>query len=90
MSTVGGERVTRDLVEYFREGRIYIGCETDKDLKYLVDLIGEDPLVTASDYPHTDPSKEEKLVDSILEREDIPLRAKEKILSVNPQSLYKI
>lgn len=83
-------RIKRDPVEYFREGRVYIGCETDEDLKYLIDLIGEDSLVTASDYPHTDPSREEELVDSILKREDLPMRVREKILSENPQRLYNL
>ncbi len=83
-------RAKRDPAEYFREGRMYIGCETDEDINYLVELIGEYSLVGASDYPHTDPSQEEEMVESFMKREDLTLRIKEKILSVNPQNLYKI
>jgi len=75
-------------VEYFREGRVFVGCETDEDLKYVVDLIGEDSLAAASDYPHADPSKEESLVDSILKPEDLSMKAREKILFENPKRLY--
>jgi len=48
-------------------------------------LIGKDSLVTASDYPHGDPSHEENMAQAIMAREDVPLRVREKILSVNPQ-----
>jgi len=53
-------------------------------------LIGEDAIMVASDFPHGDPSVEEGMVDAIMEREDIPLSVREKILSANPQSLYRL
>lgn len=85
-----GRKVTRNAAEYFREGRAFIGCESDEDINYLVNLIGEDAALAASDYPHTDPSQEENLVADFMRREDLPLRLKEKILSKNPKRLYKL
>jgi predicted TIM-barrel fold metal-dependent hydrolase len=46
--------------------------------------------VAASDYPHTDPSQEESLVESFMGREEVPLRIREKILSHNPKRLYNL
>ncbi len=83
-----GGRTSKDPAEYFKEGRVYIACEADEDINYLTNLIGEDSLVTASDYPHGDPSHEENMAQAIMGREDVPLRVREKILSANPQRLY--
>ena len=83
-----GGRTSRDPAAYFKEGRVYIACEADEDINYLTALIGEDSLVTASDYPHGDPSHEENLAQAIMAREDVALRVREKILSDNPQRLY--
>lgn len=85
-----GKKVGRDPLEYFREGRVFVGCESDEDVNYLVRFVGEDALVGASDYPHTDPSQEETLVESFMEREEVSLRIREKILSHNPRRLYKL
>jgi predicted TIM-barrel fold metal-dependent hydrolase len=85
-----GKKVRRDPLEYMREGRVFIGCESDEDINYLVQFVGEDALVAASDYPHTDPSQEETLVESFMGREEIPLRIREKILSHNPKRLYHL
>lgn len=84
------KKSTRDPAECFREERAYISCEADEDITYLVQLIGEDAIMVASDFPHGDPSVEEGMVDAIMEREDIPLSVREKILSANPQSLYRL
>lgn len=78
----------RDPVKFFQEGRVYVACEADEDINYLVKLIGEDALVVASDYPHGDASHEENMVQAIMRRDDVPLRVREKILSDNPQRLY--
>jgi len=80
----------QDPARYFREGRAYIACEADEDINYLTDVVGEDCFVVASDYPHGDPSHEDNLSAAIMAREDVPLRVREKILSINPQRLYGI
>ena len=83
-----GKRVTSDPAKYFKEGRIFIGCEADEEINHVVTCIGEDSLVAASDYPHADPSREEEMVKVFMGREDVPLKVREKILSANPQRLY--
>lgn len=83
-----GGRTAKDPSDYFREGRVFVACEADEDINYLVNSIGEDCFVVASDYPHGDPSHEDNIMDAILGREDLSDRVREKILSTNPQSLY--
>jgi len=51
-------------------------------------LEGEYHIVLASDYPHADSFREENMVKAIMDREDVPLRVREKLLSANAQSLY--
>jgi len=81
-------RCAKDPAAYFREGRVYIACEVDEDINYLTGVIGEDCLVIASDYPHLDASHEESMTQAVMQREDVPLRVREKILSDNPRQLY--
>lgn len=83
-----GFSAVNDPARYFREGQAFIACEADEDINYLVGCIGEDALVVASDYPHGDPSHEDSLEATIMGREDVALRVREKILSSNPQRLY--
>lgn len=79
---------SRDPVAYFKEGRVYVGCEADEDINYIVSLVGEDALVAGSDYPHGDPSRQEDMVGELKERTDLAPRLVEKILSDNPRRLY--
>lgn len=81
---------SKDPAQYFRDGRVYIACEADEDINYLVQWIGSDCMVAASDYPHTDLSQERQLSQAWMAREDIPLDVKEKILSGNPRRLYGV
>ncbi len=36
----------------FKDYRIFVSCESDEDLPYLMDYVGEDNLITGSDYGH--------------------------------------
>lgn len=79
-----------DPAAYFRDGRIYVACDADENINYLAEVIGEDCLVTASDYPHLDPATEENMIQAVMSRDDVPLRVREKILSDNPRRLYNL
>jgi len=81
-------KVRKDPSEYFREGRVFVSCEADENINYLTSIVGEDSLVLASDYPHADSFREENMVKAIMDREDVPLRVREKLLSANAQALY--
>lgn len=76
--------------DYLKNGNIYVACETDEDINHVLTCIGEDQLVIASDYPHSDPSREEDLVGALNNRTDVPAKVREKILCHNPARLYEL
>ena len=56
-------------------------------LPYVLDLIGEDKVLFASDYPHWD-GMFPNVVSTIRERSDISQQAKEMILGGNARTFY--
>jgi len=74
--------------ELFREYRLYVACEADEDIRYLAKCMGEDYLLIGSDYPHSDPSREDQFVNAINVRSDISSELKQKILYDNPRAFY--
>ena len=74
----------------FRDNRIFIACEADEDVPYLMQYVGEDNLLIGSDYGHNDPSEEPELVATMRAREDVPSSVIEKILCDNPARLYAL
>lgn len=72
----------------FREYRLFVACEADEDIPYLAKYTGEDHLLIGSDYPHSDPSREDQFVNAINAREDIPAELRHKILYDNPRAFY--
>ncbi len=78
---------TEDL---FREYRLFVACETDEDLPYLMQYMGDDHLIMGSDYGHPDPSEERYLVNAMKAKKEISTRTTEKILVDNPRRLYAL
>ena len=75
--------------EYFRR-QCYISCEPDEDnLGAIVQAVGEDRILFASDYPHWD-STFPGAPKAILDRTDIGPEAKKKILGENALRLLGI
>lgn len=69
---------------------IYVSCETDDDLPYILAYGGEDNIVIGTDYGHTDISGENDAITTFRERTDIPSHIMQKILSDNPRALYQL
>jgi predicted TIM-barrel fold metal-dependent hydrolase len=75
----------------FKDNRIYITCQVDEDLPYILKYVGEDNLIVGSDYTHRDPSMEHEfrtLLQEWADRGEIPLTAVQKILYDNPKAFY--
>lgn len=76
--------------EYLLSGRIYYGCEPDeKTLGYVVNEIGSETIMYASDYPHWDMSWPESAV-LIWRREDLSFEAKKNVLAENARRFYNL
>lgn len=75
----------------FKDNRVYITCQVDEDLPYILKCVGEDNLMVGSDYTHRDPSMElefRKELQARADNGDIPQSAVQKILYENPKTFY--
>jgi predicted TIM-barrel fold metal-dependent hydrolase len=81
--------LTATPTEYFRR-RGYIGMEGDEPaLRAVVDAVGPDRLLWASDYPHPD-AKYPGMVDAFLEVDDLTSAEQGLILGDNPRRFYRL
>jgi uncharacterized protein len=82
-----GRRLDGSLL---RDNRIWIGCQTDDDLPYVVKHAGPDSLVIGSDYGHTDTSTEIEAIRSLKQSGELDPSVIDKILDANPRALYAL
>ena len=74
--------------DVFRDGPLYVSVEPEETLlPQVIDNIGEDHFLFASDFPHWDARFPNNL-NALRDRSDIPQRAKEKILYDNGKRLF--
>lgn len=86
----GGLELKHSPEEYFRQGRIFVGCEgNERALAYAIQRVGPEPFMFASDFPH-EISEENCMeeIDEIVEREDIQEEHKLLILQENAKRMY--
>jgi predicted TIM-barrel fold metal-dependent hydrolase len=77
----------------FKDNRVYITCQVDEDLPYILKCVGEDNLMIGSDYTHRDPSMElefRKILQQRADQGEIPQAVIQKILYDNPKAFYAL
>lgn len=72
----------------FRDYRIYVTCQTDDDLPYVVKYAGDDNIVIGTDYGHFDTSTEVDAITVFKETSELSAEVVEKVLCTNPKTLY--
>jgi uncharacterized protein len=72
------------------DNRLYVACQTNDDLPYIVNCVGEDNLVIGSDYGHSDTSSELEALKTLSQNAALPEGVVHKILEDNPKALYGI
>jgi predicted TIM-barrel fold metal-dependent hydrolase len=82
----GGKKV--DKQDVLRRNRIYVACQTDDDLPYVLKYSGEDQLVIGTDYGHNDTSSEILALRKLKEDGAVPPQIVNKILDDNARALY--
>ena len=82
----------RPVLDYFTSGNFYVGCEgNERALANVVNLIGPQACMFASDFPHEIPIEEARHeIDEIEQRQDISDEHKKLILGENAKRFYKI
>ena len=91
------EDATRWGPRLFDDYRIWISYEAAEDLGYLAKFIGEDHIVTGTDYGHHgsggaqgDQSAQLNVVSTLRSHEEYPASLVDKILTDNPHALYGV
>jgi predicted TIM-barrel fold metal-dependent hydrolase len=74
--------------ELLKENHIYVACQTNDDLPYILEHVGDDNLVIGTDYGHNDTSSEINALRKLKADGKIPARSIDKILGDNSQALY--
>jgi predicted TIM-barrel fold metal-dependent hydrolase len=72
----------------FEEYNVFVTCQTNDDVPYIVRYAGEHRLVIGTDYGHTDPSSAVTALEEFKRMEGIDQATKERILSHNAKALY--
>lgn len=82
-----GREPSRDVL---RENRIYVACQTDDDLPYVLQYAGEDHLLIGTDYGHDDSASELEALRTLRTQGTVAPRVIDKILDDNPRALYAL
>ncbi len=80
------------FVDYFKDGRILIGCEgNERTLAYVAKRVGIEPFAYASDYPHeVDLPAAKHEIENIVEREDLTEKEKQAVLGGNARRFFNL
>ena len=74
--------------EYLTSGRVFVSCESgEQTLRHVIDAVGDDMLVYASDYWHFD-ARFPGTVKEISERANLSMAEKRRLLGENAARLY--
>jgi predicted TIM-barrel fold metal-dependent hydrolase len=77
-----------DKSAVLRKNKIWVACQTDDDLPYVLKYSGDDMLVIGTDYGHNDTSSEILALRKLKEDGAVPPQVVNKILDDNARALY--
>jgi len=77
-----------DKSDVLRKNKIWVTCQTDDDLPYVLKYSGDDRLVIGTDYGHNDTSSEILALRKLREDGAVPTSVVNKILDDNARALY--
>ena len=79
-----------DKSDVLRKNRIYVACQTDDDLPYVLKYAGEDQIVIGTDYGHADTSSEIEALRKLKQDGSVSPSVVKKILDDNARALYSL
>ena len=74
--------------DMFKRLGLFVSYETDEDLPYMVEFIGEDNILIGTDYGHSDQSSQMQMIGELRAKEDVPSQTMDKVLMANPRHFY--
>jgi predicted TIM-barrel fold metal-dependent hydrolase len=82
-----GRQMTKSILA---DNRMFVACQTNDDIDYITDAVGDDNLLIGSDYGHSDTSSELEALRNLRDSGRLsPVRLR-KIMEENPSRLYGI
>jgi predicted TIM-barrel fold metal-dependent hydrolase len=84
----GRSGVELDPSRVMKDNRMYVACQTDDDLEYILRYAGPDNLVSGTDFGHADTSSELLALQHLREAGAVDAHRLENILDANPRALY--
>ena len=82
-----GQKAPPDL---FEQKNIFVTCQTNDDLPWVLKYAGENSLLIGTDYGHGDPSSDIDATVGIREYDGISDQVKDNILFHNPKKLFAL
>lgn len=76
--------------DIFHEYKIFVTCQTNDDIAYILRYAGQHSLAIGTDYGHTDTSVKLDAITEFKGMEGISQEDRERILSHNPRALYAL
>jgi len=76
------------VANLLKQNRMYVACQTDDDLPYVLKYAGEDNLIIGSDYGHDDAASEINALRRLRDESELSGGVVSKILDANPAALY--
>jgi len=80
----------RAKIDRWLAEQVFVSCAIDDDLPYVASKLGNDFIVTATDFPHGDAFRQDQLAQGLIKRGDLSSVTIEKILNKNPARLYHL
>src|SRR5207245_9323580 len=71
-----------------RDNHVYVTCQTDDDLQYILKYSGEDNIVIGSDYGHADTSAEIEALRKLKQKGELEPRVIYKIIYDNAKAWF--
>jgi predicted TIM-barrel fold metal-dependent hydrolase len=82
-----GRTLEKDLLA---ANRIYVTCQNDDDIPYVIQCAGTDNLVIGTDYGHSDNASELLALKALRDKGEIDATVAAKILCDNPKRFYAL
>ena len=77
-----------NVLDYFRQGRVFVGCEPDDEIPFAVSVLGEDGLLVSSDMPHFDEAAHDSIADEYEGRGDLSPELLKKMFVRNAERAF--
>jgi predicted TIM-barrel fold metal-dependent hydrolase len=85
----GLRRTKGARIDQWLGDQVFVSCRVDDELPHITDKLGDDFLITATDFPHGDANRQDRLAEGLLSEGHVAVATAQKILADNPARLWR-